>query len=84
MKYEYYVKQVKPEDFKDFLRLSGNVGWKLVQVIILQRYKQNTLMPNQIPQMELLYECIMTRRKNGNEDFEEAQEIEETKLPKRE
>jgi hypothetical protein len=77
MKYDYYVKQVKPEDFKNFLRLSGGVGWKLVQVIILQRYKQASLIPNQMPQMEMLYECILIRKKNGEgiEDIEPDEEI---------
>jgi hypothetical protein len=85
MKYEYYIKQVSPTDFKNFLRLAGNTGWKLIQVIILQRMKPS-LVVNQMPQMEILYEAIMIREQNSEsiEDIESDQESEETeKLPKR-
>lgn len=78
-KYDYYIKQVKPDDLKNFLRLSGGVGWKLIQIIIMQRIKPGLTLQQQ-PQMEILYECVMIRRCNGYpEDIEPEQEIDEQK-----
>jgi len=75
-KFDYYVKQVKPDDLKYHLRLAGNTGWELAQIIILQRTTSFTL--GQMPKIEILYEVIMKRESRKQlENGEIEQEITE-------
>lgn len=59
-KFEYWIKDVTPEDAQNFLRMAGSKGWELISIIIKQKPKNFTA-GGQYPQFEIFYSLVLKR-----------------------